>query len=199
MIRAFSRHAGPAVLSAMLVGLAGVSGCDRKPDSIESSSASGSPVVVFDGIRLRDASEAAGIASIRTTSGADPSTRILEVKGGGIGLVDFDADGDLDLVVPNGATLEAPADGPGARLLRNLVVETGTLRFEDVTTGSGLEDHRAWSFGVATGDIDGDGFDDLVVGTLGVDRLWLNDGAGGFRGPGSGVRHRDTCVSMSNK
>lgn len=157
------------------------SGCDRGRESTAPDSPPAGEPTASAAIRLEDVSEARGLASIRTTSGTDPSTRILEVKGGGIGLVDFDADGDLDLLLPNGATLEAPDDGPGARLLRNLVVETGDLRFEDATSGSGLEDHRAWSFGVATGDVDGDGLDDLVVGTLGVDRLWLNDGDGGFR------------------
>ena len=171
-------RSGFAILA---LSLGSSSSCDR--DSVPTEEPK-NPVSVsagFDGIRLRDASEASGLGAIRTTSGTDPSTRILEVKGGGIGLVDFDADGDLDLLVPNGATLDAPSAGPGARLLRNLAVETGTLRFEDATSGSGLEEHRAWSFGVAAGDVDGDGLDDLVVGTLGVDRLWLNDGEGGFR------------------
>ena len=165
----------------LVLSLVSSPGCDRSPGPTEAVTAPESEPAEIDGIRLRDASEASGLAAIRTTSGTDPSTRILEVKGGGIGLVDFDADGDLDLLVPNGATLDAPANGPGARLLRNLAVETGTLRFEDATPESGLEGHRAWSFGVAAGDVDGDGLDDLVVGTLGVDRLWLNDGEGGFR------------------
>ena len=167
-------------------------GCDQAPSPpatggesedlgspTDAEPASSTNATSSDSIRLRDSSRAAGLANVRTTSGRDPSTQIVEVKGGGLGLIDFDQDGDLDLIVPNGATLESPEAGPGARLLRNLS-EQGRLAFEDATEGSGLEGHRAWSFGVAVGDVNADGRDDLLIGTLGVDRLWLNQGGGRF-------------------
>ena len=63
-----------------------------------------------------------------------------------------------------GAALGVPLavccrSGPGARLWRN----EGGLRFTDVTEQSGIT-HRGWSFGVASGDVDGDRRDDLLVG-----------------------------------
>jgi len=105
------------------------------------------------------------------TSGRSPSTQILEVKGGGLALIDYDADGDLDLFLPNGAYLDAPVKGPGARLYEN----DGRMRFTDVTAGSGI-DFQGWGMGVAVGDVDGDGFDDLYVAAYGPDALLLNDG-----------------------
>lgn len=145
----------------------------------------GTPVVddangVRHPIRLEPRRDGIGLAGITLTSGVDPSTTIIEVKGGGLGLVDGDGDGDLDLLLPNGATLDRPFAGPGAVYLRNLAVEEGRLAFVDATEGSGFEDHRDWSFGVAVGDVDGDGVDDVIVATLGPDRVWLGRGDGTF-------------------
>lgn len=125
-------------------------------------------------LRFTDVTAQSGIA-FTPASGATPSTQILEVKGGGLALIDFDRDGDLDLFVPNGATLADPARGPGARLFRN----DGSLRFTDVTAASKIDHHR-WSFGCAVGDVDGDGFDDLFVACYGPDVLLRNNGDGTF-------------------
>lgn len=108
--------------------------------------------------------------------GGMPTREILEVNGGGIGLLDIDGDGDLDVFLAMGATLEDPTGGPGSRLFRN----DGGLRFTDVTAASGI-DLRGWAFGVAVGDADGDGHDDLYVCRHGPDALLLSNGDGTFR------------------
>lgn len=125
-------------------------------------------------ILFRDATSESGIA-FRTTSGRTPSTEILEVKGGGLALLDFDQDGDADVFVPNGATLDAPDAGPGARLYENL----GGLRFRDVTENSGLRWNR-FGFGVTVADIDKDGQDDLFIAGFGMCGLFLATGKGRF-------------------
>lgn len=125
-------------------------------------------------IQMEDVTAASGIDFL-TTSGATPSTQILEVKGGGIAIIDMDNDGDFDLFFPNGALLGQPSNGPGARLYENL----GAMRFRDVTASSGL-DHHVWSFGCAVGDYDADGLDDIYVACVGADRLLRNLGAGRF-------------------
>lgn len=150
-----------------LLAIIAFSSCDRDSSTEVEHEA-------FARLHFTDVTAASGI-DIVTTSGNDPSTQIVEVKGGGLALIDFDLDGDRDIFVPNGATLDAPDSGPGARLLRN----DGGMRFTDVTEVAGIT-HRGWSFGVAVGDIDGDHDDDIFIACLGPDVLLRNRGDGTF-------------------
>ncbi len=125
-------------------------------------------------IRFTDVTAESGI-QWTTTSGVTPSTQILEVKGGGLALIDFDNDDDLDLFVPNGATLDDTEHGPGARLFRN----DGAMKFTDVTASSAIT-HSRWSFGATVGDVDADGFDDIFIACYGDDVLLRNKGDGTF-------------------
>ncbi|NQU48260.1 MAG: CRTAC1 family protein [Planctomycetes bacterium] len=109
------------------------------------------------------------------TNGNDPATHLLEVKGTGIALIDYDQDGDVDVFVPNGATISSPHNGPGCRLYENL----GKLRFSDATTAAGLT-FAGWGYGVAQGDFNGDGWPDLFVSCYGQNALLQNTGQGGF-------------------
>jgi hypothetical protein len=126
-------------------------------------------------IRFTDATAESGIDFV-TTSGRTPSTQIVEVKGGGVGLIDFERDGDWDVFVPNGATMDAPEQGPGCRLFEN----QGALRFRDATARAGLEFCR-WGIGVAVADADNDGCDDIYVTVFGKNALLVNSPEGRFR------------------
>jgi hypothetical protein len=120
-------------------------------------------------LRFVDATLESGI-DLRLTSGGTPSRHILEVNGGGVALFDFDGDSDLDLFLANGATLAAPAGGPGSRLYAN----RGDGKLEDVTARAGIVLKR-WAMGVAVGDYDGDGRDDLYVTCFGPNVLLKNE------------------------
>lgn len=169
-----SRSASTLVLTLPPLLLVGCGGEPSPPEPEASPVTVETPVVGADAFRFTDVTADSGVDLV-TVSGGTPSTQILEVKGGGLGLIDYDGDGDRDLLVPNGATLDAPEAGPGARLYRN----DGELRFTDVTSAAGIE-HRRWSFGVTAGDVDGDGHEDLYIACFGPDVLLRNRGDGTF-------------------
>ena len=102
---------------------------------------------------------------------------MVETMGSGIGWLDFDGDGWLDIYFAQGAPLgEAKRDRPLTnRLYRNL----GGRRFEDVTARAGVGD-TGYGQGVAVGDYDRDGDPDLYVVNFGPNVLYRNDGDGRF-------------------
>lgn len=101
---------------------------------------------------------------------------IPEVTGSGVGLFDYDGDGDLDLYALQGSDLlaEAPT-GPGNRLFAG----NGDGTFEDVTAKAGVGD-QGFGMGCAVGDYDRDGDLDLYVTNVGPNVLYRNRGDGTF-------------------
>lgn len=88
---------------------------------------------------------------------------ILESLGGGIAMLDYDRDGLLDLYATGGGefvgTSGAKNRGRPGKLFRN----RGSMRFEDVTATVGLVGPSFYSHGALAGDIDNDGWTDLLV------------------------------------
>jgi len=123
---------------------------------------------------FREVGEASGLTTVMACGGEN-LRQILETNGGGLGLIDYDKDMDLDLFIANGATLEDPTAGPGSSLWNN----DGHGRFSRVTQQAGIHlDH--WAMGVTVGDVDGNGWDDLYVTCWGPNVLLLNRGDGTF-------------------
>ena len=115
---------------------------------------------------------------------------------GGVGVIDYDNDGWMDLFFTNGAKLpEMNKARPAFSncLLRNM--RDGT--FEDVTIKAGLSGEiLTYSFGVAVADYDNDGFEDLFVCNAGRNSLYHNNGDGTFTDVtlGSGLEHKPADV-----
>ena len=111
-----------------------------------------------------------------------------EIMAPGVALFDFDNDGDLDVylvqgqLLGTGPALMPPADPPHDRLFRN-DLEAGPdgprLRFTDVTAEAGI-DARGYGVGVATGDVDNDGWVDLYLTGFKRNQLFRNNGDGTF-------------------
>ena len=99
------------------------------------------------------------------------------MNGTGLALFDFDNDGDLDVFVVNAASLDDFTSGPGCRLYSN-VSETD-IAFNDVTEDAGIHVFK-WATGVAVGDVNGDGFDDLYITCHGPNVLLINNGGSSF-------------------
>lgn len=125
---------------------------------------------------LVDSAVAFGIDLDTTYGNTDKNIYILETTGTGSAVLDYDSDGDNDVVIVNGTTLEKSAinQSPLSRLYRN---DGG--RFVDVAQDAGL-DRRGWGQGVCVGDYDNDGRPDLAMGYFGGPALYHNVGNGKF-------------------
>jgi enediyne biosynthesis protein E4 len=110
---------------------------------------------------------------------------LLESMGSGVALFDYDNDGRLDIFLVNGAPLTDPT--PKATIPRKtgpehsnrLYHQKSDGTFEDTTEKAGLAG-IGYGMGVAVGDYDNDGFEDLYVTAYGGNRLYHNNGDGTF-------------------
>lgn len=109
----------------------------------------------------------------------------LEVMGSGVALFDFDNDGRLDMFFVNGASFpdpntakEAPRKS-GPEFWNRLYHQKADGTFEDVTVKAGLAG-EGYGMGVAVGDYDNDGFEDVFVAGFPESHLYHNNGNGTF-------------------
>jgi hypothetical protein len=132
------------------------------------------PAVEIPQMPFADITKEAGIDFVHE-NGAYGDKLLPETMGSGCAFLDYDNDGDQDLLLVNSCRWpweERPAEKPAtAALYQN----DGTGKFTDVTAGSGL-DTSFYGQGVAVGDYDGDGRVDVFITAVGKSRLFRNTG-----------------------
>jgi hypothetical protein len=110
---------------------------------------------------------------------------LIETMGPGVALFDFDNDGRLDIFLVNGAPIPDPSSKgsipqkSGAKDWNRLYHQKPDGTFEDVTEKAGVQG-AGYGMGVAVGDYDNDGFEDLYVTAYGGNKLYHNNGNGTF-------------------
>jgi hypothetical protein len=98
---------------------------------------------------------------------------IVESMSGGVGLIDCDNDGKLDIITVNGSTVQRYRQG--GDLMITLYHQEADLKFTDITKSAGLT-HKGWGMGVAVADYDNDGLQDIYVTGYGGNALYHNLG-----------------------
>jgi hypothetical protein len=110
---------------------------------------------------------------------------LIETMGSGVALFDYDNDGRLDIFALNGAPLTDPTpkgaipQKTGPEHWNRLFHQKPDGTFEDVTEKAGLQG-VGYGLGVAVGDYDNDGYEDLFVTAYGGNKLYHNHGDGTF-------------------
>jgi len=111
-------------------------------------------------------------------SSESPQRHAPETMAGGVAVFDYNNDGNLDIFFTNGAdinTLKKDSPKYWNRLYRN----NGDGTFTDVTEKAGLAG-TGFDTGVAIGDYDNDGYEDIFVGGVYRNTLYHNNGDGTF-------------------
>jgi enediyne biosynthesis protein E4 len=156
----------------------------------------GRSMVNIPELPFTDITARAGITFVHT-NGALGEKLLPETMGGGVAFLDFDNDGDQDLLFVNSgnwpwrsqdSAIRNPQSAIDQSLLssaatvvlyRNDTPAGGPVKFTDVTAASGLR-LAAYGMGVAAGDYNNDGRVDVFLTALGGNRLFRNEGNGRF-------------------
>jgi hypothetical protein len=134
--------------------------------------------------RFRDATKELGV-DFRHRASPTSKKYLLETMGSGAAVFDYDNDGRLDIFLSNGARLDDPmTEGAiprksGPAYWNRLYHQRPDGTFEDLTERADLAG-RFYSTGVAVGDYDNDGYEDLFVAGYGRNTLYHNNGDGTF-------------------
>jgi hypothetical protein len=127
-------------------------------------------------VRFTDITQAAGI-HFEHTNGAFGDKYLPEALGPGCAFIDYDNDGYPDILIVNGQDFSGHGHTQSTLKLYH---NNGNGTFTDVTVKAGLN-ISIYGMGVAIGDYDNDGYDDIFITALGQSLLFHNNGNGTFK------------------
>src|SRR3954453_10194392 len=125
--------------------------------------------------RFTDVAAQAGLQNVVISGHPQKADYVLEAMSCGAAFFDYDNDGWLDILILSGSRFGDPPPDASTRLYKNN--RDGT--FTDVTRKAGLF-RTGYSYGVAVGDYDNDGFEDLFITGWPQNTLYRNNGDGTF-------------------
>ncbi len=169
--------------ASMFFGLAGLAACGERgaapvasnPSSAPGAAVASAPAPSAGPPWFEDVAAASGL-DFRHVRHLEQRFWFPEIMGSGLGWIDYDGDGRMDLfLVQSGDLAPGERSVPSDRLFHN----EGGGRFSDVTEKAGMIETR-YGMGCSVGDYDGDGDADLYVTNVGRNTLWRNQGDGTF-------------------
>jgi len=114
----------------------------------------------------------------RNFNGESDDRFLIEATSGGVGFVDCDSDGLLDIYLVNGG--ETPKGKSPLPVRNALYRNLGNNRFEDIASKAGVDRIGFYGMGIAAADYDNDGFQDLFVSGFPSSALFHNNRDGTF-------------------
>src|ERR1700676_4195114 len=157
---------------------------DTPKPAVSKASSTRTPDSLSNRAKFTDVTAVLGI-NFEYLASHTPKKYLIETMGSGVALFDYDNDGRLDIFVVNGAPLSDPTpkgavpQKSGPKYWNRLYHQKPDGTFEDVTEKAGLQG-VGYGMGVAVGDYDNDGFEDLYVTAYGGNKLYHNNGDGTF-------------------
>ena len=142
-------------------------------------------------VKFVDVAEMSGI-EFQHFTGATGARYMPETMGAGCAFLDYDADGNLDILLANGTSLTLPGPAHTPRLYRN----TGNGHFVDVTEAANLN-VPMYGMGITVADYDNDADLDLYFTNVGENRLFRNNGNQTFTDVTESAKVGDSSWSTS--